>query len=162
MSDIKPENINLGENTDIRGSANLNNVKIGSRTKIRDYSIIYGSKECPAKIGEDCWIGPFCYFNGIWGLEIGDRVDIATAVNVHTDSGPIETSKLAKIYPVKKGVVKIGDDVWIGANVVILPGITIGSGVVILANTVINENIPDGVLYGGMPGKIIKKFNFES
>ncbi len=45
--------------------------------------------------------------------------------------------------------VQIGDGSWLGSNVVVLPGVTIGSGVVISAGTVVNENIPDNVLYDG-------------
>jgi len=51
----------------------------------------------------------------------------------------------------------IGNDVWIGANVIILPGITVGNKVVIGAGSVITKNIPDLVVVGGNPAKIIKE-----
>ncbi|MEK7560596.1 MAG: acyltransferase [Patescibacteria group bacterium] len=155
--DIPSENVLLGAGTDIRSSAHLNNVSVGDRTKIRDYTIIFGSREHPAKIGHTSWVGAFCYFNGFWGLEIGDRVDIANSVNIYTDSGPEVSEKLLKKYPTKKGAVIIGSDVWINAGVLILPGVRIGSGVVIMPNTVVNRDVPDGVVYGGTPGRVIKK-----
>ncbi len=157
MSDIKSENVTLGKNTDLRSTANLNNVVIGDDTKIRDYSIVFGSKELPVKIGKNCWIGAFCYLNGFWGLEIGDRVDFGHSIFIHTDTGPGVSPKLLEKYPLKKGKIKIGSDVWINTNVIILPGVTIGNGVVIMPNTVVSEDVPDGVLYGGAPPRVIKK-----
>ncbi|EME5357385.1 hypothetical protein N0603_26015 [Pseudomonas aeruginosa] len=51
----------------------------------------------------------------------------------------------------------IGDDVWLGANVVLMPGVTIGSHVVVGANSVVNIDIPSGVIAAGVPVRIIKK-----
>jgi acetyltransferase-like isoleucine patch superfamily enzyme len=54
--------------------------------------------------------------------------------------------------------VEIGDNVWIGANSIILPGVTIGSGSVIAAGSVVTKNIPPYTLAGGNPAKIIKSY----
>lgn len=55
-----------------------------------------------------------------------------------------------------KEKVTIGDDVWIGARVIILPGVTIGKGVILAAGAVVTKDIPDYAVVGGIPGKIIK------
>lgn len=52
--------------------------------------------------------------------------------------------------------VNIGNDVWIGANVVILPGVTIGNNVVIGAGAVVTKDIPDNSLAVGVPARVIK------
>jgi len=49
--------------------------------------------------------------------------------------------------------VVIGNDVWIGANVVILPGVTVGNGAIIAAGAVVNKNIPEFTIVGGVPAK---------
>jgi acetyltransferase-like isoleucine patch superfamily enzyme len=157
MSTNESKNVRLGAETQVQSSARLCNVVVGDKTKIKENAIIFGSENEPVTIGHECWIGPFCYFNGFWGLTIGNYVDIATGVSIHTDSGPIASSKLARIYPVVKGAVKIEDDVWLGPYVVILPGVIVGSGVVILPHTVVIKNVPAGVVYGGWPPKVIKK-----
>lgn len=55
----------------------------------------------------------------------------------------------------KEGI-EIGNDVWIGINAVILPGVKVGNGVTIAAGSVVTKDIPDYVLVGGAPAKIIK------
>ncbi|HUH18895.1 acyltransferase [Albibacterium sp.] len=55
--------------------------------------------------------------------------------------------------------VVIGNDVWIGANVVVLPGVIIGSHVIIGAGCVVTKNIPDFAIVGGVPAKILKYRN---
>lgn len=55
--------------------------------------------------------------------------------------------------------VVISDNVWIGANVVVLPGVTIGKGSVISANSVVTKDIPQMVVAGGNPAVILKDYN---
>ena len=52
--------------------------------------------------------------------------------------------------------VRIGNDVWIGGNVTILPGVTIGNNVVVAAGAVVTKDIPDNTLVGGVPAKKLK------
>lgn len=52
--------------------------------------------------------------------------------------------------------VEIGNDVWIGQRVIILPGVKIGNGVIIGAGAVVTKNIPDYAVVGGIPAKILK------
>jgi len=61
-----------------------------------------------------------------------------------------------KTYP-NKGNTIVGNDVWIGYNVTILPGITIGDGAIIAANTTVSKDVPPYSIVGGNPSKIIKK-----
>ena len=51
---------------------------------------------------------------------------------------------------------RIGDDIWIGGNVTIVPGVTIGQNVVVAAGAVVTKDVPDNVLVGGVPAKILK------
>ena len=53
--------------------------------------------------------------------------------------------------------VTIGNDVWIGGNVTILPGVNIGNNVVIAARAVVTKDVPDNSLIGGVPAKIIRQ-----
>lgn len=53
--------------------------------------------------------------------------------------------------------INVGDNVWIGANVSVLPGVTIGSNTIIGAGSVVNKDIPEGVIAAGIPCKVIRK-----
>lgn len=50
----------------------------------------------------------------------------------------------------------IGDDVWIGGNVTILPGVNIGNNVIVAAGAVVTKDVPDNCVVGGVPAKILK------
>ena len=88
-------------------------------------------------------------------VTIGNNVMIAPNTLITTVNHPLNPMGRRKHLCIAKPV-KIGNDVWIGANVVILPGVTIGNNVVIAAGAVVTKDIPDNVLVGGIPAKIIK------
>ena len=67
--------------------------------------------------------------------------------------------KARRDYMAKAEPVRIGNDVWIGGNVTILPGLTIGNNVVIAAGAVVTKDVPDNSLVGGIPAKLIKKLD---
>jgi len=88
-------------------------------------------------------------------VHIGDNVMIGPNVLIttvgHTLSPKGRREKMGVTSPVN-----IGNDVWIGANVVILPGVTIGNNVVIGAGAVVTKDIPDNSLAVGVPARVIK------
>ena len=86
---------------------------------------------------------------------IGNDVMIAPNVLITTVNHPLNPAGRRKHLGIAKPV-KIGNDVWIGANVTILPGVEIGNNVVIAAGAVVTKNIPDNSLVGGVPAKLIK------
>jgi acetyltransferase-like isoleucine patch superfamily enzyme len=143
-----------GESVDIR-NASINGLRTGSRGKIRDFSIVFGGPKKPVIIGDDFFIGTHCYLNGVAGLTIGSRVTIAHGAMIFTDSGPNTSPLLQKRFPIEFKPVKIGDDVWIGAGAMILPGVTIGSKCVIGAGSLVKEDVPDGSIVAGSPAKVI-------
>jgi maltose O-acetyltransferase len=55
--------------------------------------------------------------------------------------------------------VTIGNDVWIGGNCTILPGVTIGNNVVVAAGAVVTKDVPDNCLVAGVPAKVIRKLD---
>ena len=55
--------------------------------------------------------------------------------------------------------ITIGNNVWLGANVIILPGVTIGNGVVVSAGSIVTKNISDNQLVMGAPAKVVKAIN---
>ena len=95
-------------------------------------------------------------------LVIGQRVAISPNVTIICASAP-NNSEIQNIDYVKNNLIVdqkviIEDDVWIGANSVILPGVTIGKGSIIGAGSVVSKNTEPFTTNGGVPSKLIKKY----
>lgn len=86
-----------------------------------------------------------------WLIEIGDHVTIAPRVHILCH----DASTKAFLNYTKIGRVTIGNNVFIGAESVVLPGVTIGNNVVIGANSTVTQNIPDNSVAVGSPARVI-------
>ena len=89
-------------------------------------------------------------------VRIGDNCFIGPNVSIFTACHPLDAASRDTGVEWAEPVT-IGDSVWIGGNATILPGVTIGDNVVIVAGSVVTRNIPSGVVVGGNPARIIKK-----
>lgn len=98
-------------------------------------------------------------FNGvildIAPVTIGHNVMIGPNTLISTVNHPLSAKERRQHLAIAKPVT-IGNDVWIGGNVTILPGVTIGNNTVIAAGAVVTKDIPSNTLYGGVPAKLIK------
>ncbi|WP_454048098.1 acyltransferase [Chryseobacterium sp. Marseille-Q8038] len=154
---MKISNISIGENVIIDPTTSINNVKIANHVKIAKQCSIYGSEKHQLEIGESSYVGMFSILNGFSRkLTIGKHVSIAQNVNIMTDSGPNASEEMQKIFPLISGEVQIGDHSWIGANVVVMPGVQLGNFCVVAANSFVNKSFPDYSMIGGNPAKLIK------
>ena len=88
-------------------------------------------------------------------VEIGDYVMIGPNTLISTVNHPLSPKGRRQNLGIAKPI-KIGNDVWIGGNVTILAGVTIGNNVVVAAGAVVNKDVPDNSLVGGVPARIIK------
>lgn len=93
-------------------------------------------------------------------VTIGDYVMMGPNVSLFTPNHPLDKEKRRNQIEVDLPI-KIGNDVWIGGNVVILAGVTIGNNVVIGAGSVVTKDIPDNVVAVGNPCRVIKTINVK-
>ena len=99
-----------------------------------------------------------CFIIAKDDIIIGENTTLAYGVTVLTSANPNgPENKLSSIYPAIKAPVKIGNDVWIGANVTILPGVVIGDFSVVAAGAVVTRDVPPNTMVAGVPAKVIKK-----
>lgn len=114
-------------------------------------------------IGENTFINTNCMFLDNNKISIGKNGLIAPYVQIYTATHPLKASERIikeqnkSRYLTSSKPVKIGDNVWIGGNSVIFPGVTIGNNVTIGAGSIVTKNIPDNVLAFGNPCEVKKE-----
>lgn len=113
----------------------------------------YGSN---ISIGENFYANTGCIILDVCRVSIGDHCMLGPSVSIYAATHPVEPSARLKGAELGK-TVTIGNNVWIGGNAVINPGVTIGNNSVIASGSVVTCDIPENVLAGGNPAKIIKK-----
>ena len=129
----------------IKDYAELHNSRVGKYSYISQFSIVNKTK-----IGKFCSIANGCYI-GLWE----HNTDVSThSFYLYEHSGHFV--KGYKNYKKDNIGTIIGHDVWIGANAVVMKGVTIGSGAIIGASAVVTKDVPPYAIVVGNPAKIIK------
>ncbi|CAA6804489.1 MAG: acetyltransferase, putative [uncultured Sulfurovum sp.] len=124
----------------------------GEGTSIYDNVLVLGD----VKVGNNSWIGPNVVLDGSGELEIGSYCSISAGVQIYShDSVAWSLSGGEKAYCYAKTIIE--DNCYIGPNVIIQKGVSIGRGSVIGANSFVNRNIPNDAKAYGTPIKIIKE-----
>ncbi len=122
-----------------------------STTVLPPLYIDYGK---PVTIGKRCFIQQCCTFFGRGGIEIGDDVFIGPKCNLITINHDVNPDNRSATYGKP---IKIEDKVWLGINATILPGVTLGYGCIVGANSVVTKDVPPMTIVAGNPARIIKK-----
>lgn len=134
-----PKNIYVGNDVIVKEGARICScnkdaiIRIGDRTTIGYYGFIFASERI--EIGDDCLIAPFVYL-----VDSDHQIARGTKINLQ----PNETAPI-----------KIGNDVWIASNVTVLKGVKISDGVIVAANSLVNESIPPYEIWAGTPARKI-------
>lgn len=91
-------------------------------------------------------------------ITIGKNSTLAYRTLLTTNANPnAPYNELCKIYPPIHKEIRIGDNVWVGAGVIVLPGCRIGNNSVIAAGSVVCSDIPDNCMAAGVPAKVKKR-----
>jgi acetyltransferase-like isoleucine patch superfamily enzyme len=122
----------------------------GEKTSIYDSAYVYGD----VRVGKNTWIGPHVILDGSGGLSIGDNCSVSAGVQIYThDTVDWAVSGGTAAYSYDKVI--IGNNCYIGPNVIIAKGVTIGDGCIIGANSFVNRSFPDHRKLAGNPAKEI-------
>jgi len=129
------------------------NIRMGSNNFFNNNVCILDTGE--VVIGNNCQIAPNVIITAAsHSTKVkpqAAKISVSSGVRAYFGTREVREAFSSKII--------IGDNVWIGANAVILPGVTIGNNVVVGAGAVVNKDVPDSVVVAGVPAKIIKKLN---
>ncbi|MGI8349522.1 maltose acetyltransferase domain-containing protein [Niallia circulans] len=107
-------------------------------------------------VGENFFANFDCVFLDVCEIRIGDNCFIAPGVHIYTATHPLNAQE--RIAGIEYGKpVNIGNNVWMGGRAVINPGVSIGNNVVVASGAVVTKDVPDNVVIGGNPARILKK-----
>lgn len=161
---INVESGSIGERTIIEAHASLEgrHIEIGAESWIGQYASIGGGSchdsEAYLKAGDWLHLGPYAHINTARGVDIGHEVGIGWKSNIFTHGAYLPVTMG---FPVQWGGVKIGNRVWL-PNAWVNPGVTIGDNIVVAAMSLVNIDLPDGCLAGGVPVKIIQELKYPT
>jgi acetyltransferase-like isoleucine patch superfamily enzyme len=131
-------------------------IQIGDETEIMDNVRIGGilTHKSSLIIGKQVGIFPYCYINPSYEILIGDRVGIGGRSHLFTHGGwhsPLDG------YPFKYAPIKIEENAWLAWRVTITPGVTVGKGAIVQADSLVTKNVPEYHYARGNP-LIVSKF----
>ncbi|KAJ1869844.1 hypothetical protein LPJ57_005455 [Coemansia sp. RSA 486] len=119
-------------------------------------SPVYFDYGCNTHVGERFYMNTMCVILDCARVDIGDDVLFGPGVHIYTAEHPTDPKKRLEGLESARPV-KIGNNVWVGGNAVILPGVTIGNNVTVGAGSVVTKDVPDNVVVVGNPAKVVKQ-----
>ena len=120
--------------------------------------------------GENFQMNDYVHITAMESVKIGNNVLLASKIYISDcshgsysgDENDSHPDSIPHDRPLSSKPVVIEDNVWLGEFVSVLPGVTIGKGTIVGANSVVSKNLPPYIIAVGTPAKPIKKFNFET
>ena len=157
-------NIIIDENVSINGNIDLRNRENGKIIISKDVTIDTNSRFVAANnatlnIGKGCKLGSYLIFNCGEDITVGEDCIFGGFCYFQSSNHGIKKDELIKYQDHTYGKIIIGKGAWFGARVTVLPGVTIGEGSVIGANSVVTKDIPSNSIAVGIPAKVISYRN---
>ena len=115
---------------------------------------------CHISVGENFYANMNCVILDEAKVTFGDNVFIAPSCGFYTAGHPLDVEQRNRGLEYARPI-RVGNNVWIGAQVCVLPGVTIGDNTVIGAGSVINRDIPANVIAAGNPCRVIREITEE-
>lgn len=108
------------------------------------------------RVGNNVYINTGCTMQDQGGIYIGDNVLIGHHAMIATLNHDADPEKRGDLHPAS---VHIGNRVWLGANVTVLPGVAIGDGAIVAAGAVVTKDVPANTVAAGVPARFVKRID---
>lgn len=137
--------------------------RIGKSVKMEQVTVVNydGTNMENLVVGDDVYIGAGTILDLKEKITIGTSTKIAAGCNFSTHADCGENNPIYKLYPRKKEAIVIGSHSWIGLNVTILCGTSIGGHSIIGAGSLVNKNLPANVIAFGNPAQVVKALDLS-
>lgn len=134
-------------------------------------------RRCARSFGNGSWVGQGTFITGVADLSIGERSSVARGCTLDARGGLVvgddtmigfecvfvtstHNSSRLDVPMRQQGMysapIRIGDDVWIGARAIVLPGVSIGHGAIVGAGSVVTRDVPDFAAVAGVPARVLR------
>lgn len=111
-------------------------------------------------VGEEFYANFDCVFLDVCPIDIGENCLLGPAVHIYTATHPLDASERIK-GPEYGDPVTVGDNVWIGGQAVLNPGVSVGDNAVVASGAVVTADVPDNVVVQGNPATVVKELDSE-
>lgn len=159
-----PQNITFGDNVTIDDNCVIDARGAGEQGIIFEDNVIINrncsvlAKAGPIRIGAQTGLGSNSVIVSTAGVDIGEAVLIAGGCYFSAGAYHISDThrRMMDQGNYSKGPITVANDVWIGTGVILLDGVTVGTGAVIDAGAVVNKDVAERAIIGGVPAKIVQ------
>jgi maltose O-acetyltransferase len=127
--------------------------RLGDGSTIRsDFRCDYGYN---IAVGAQCFVNWGGIFLDVGRITLGDKVQLGPNVQLLTATHPLDPERRAEFWE-GSAPITLGDNVWLGGGVIVLPGVTIGEDTVVGAGAVVTRDLPAGVVAVGNPARVVR------
>lgn len=156
----------IGDRAIIGANSLLHNCTVGDHSFVEHGVIFTGGGDNWITIGRHCYIGIYAVLDRSGGIEIGDYVHVAgptVGIWTHTSAYQCLASEKLVHEAVRRMIapVKIENNVWIGGNTTVYPGVTVGHHSVISPNSAVAKNVSPFSMVGGVPAKLKRRIEMD-
>jgi acetyltransferase-like isoleucine patch superfamily enzyme len=155
------DGIRLGRKCKVHASASIDatrggGVVFGDQVTLNRFAYVQGGAG-GVRLGNHVEINNYSIVNGTGGIDIGDDTLIGPGVKLISYQHGYRGGMTIRSQPVEAKPIRVGRDCWIGANAIVLAGVSIGDGAVVGAGAVVTRDVPPNAIVAGVPAVVIKQ-----